>query len=58
MPELTLTNYQFVYEFGNGDSIRFKLKQSDFPHLIGLHKLIDIPIVRQFNDKNNRRVNC
>lgn len=24
-----------------------------FPHLLGLHKLIDIPIIRQFNDKDN-----
>lgn len=30
----------------------------DFPHLIGLHKLIDIPIIRQFNDVNNRTVSA
>lgn len=29
------------------------MKPTDFPHLIGLHKLIDIPIIRQFNDKMN-----
>lgn len=33
-------------------------KQTDFPHLIGLHKLIDIPIIRQFNDKNNQTVSA
>lgn len=41
------------YLFEDGSVISFKLKQTDFPHLLGLHKLIDIPIIRQFNDKNN-----
>ncbi len=53
-----IVNYQLEYEFDNGVCIKFKLKQSDFPHLIGLHKLTDIPIVRQFNDKNNRTVSA
>ena len=41
------------YIFEDDSVIYFKLKQTDFPHLLGLHKLIDIPIIRQFNDKNN-----
>lgn len=35
-----------------------KFKQTDFPHLIGLHKLIDIPVIRQFNDSNNKTVSA
>lgn len=41
------------YLFEDDSIIGFKLKQTDFPHLLGLHKLIDSPIIRQFNDKNN-----
>lgn len=41
------------YIFEDDSVISFKLKQTDFPHLLGLHKLVDIPIIRQFNDRNN-----
>lgn len=41
------------YIFENDLVISFKFKQTDFPHLLGLHKLIDIPVIRQFNDKKN-----
>ncbi|MBO5207845.1 MAG: hypothetical protein J6B68_00720 [Lachnospiraceae bacterium] len=54
----SIVNYRMEYEFENGDVINFKLKQTDFPHLIGLHKLIDIPVIRQFNDKNNKTVSA
>ena len=54
----SIVNYQMEYEFDNGDTIEFKLKQTDFPHLIGLHKLIDIPVIRQFNDKKNVTVSA
>lgn len=54
----SISNYRMEYEFDNGDKIGFKLKQADFPHLIGLHKLKDIPIIRQFNDKNNPTVSA
>ncbi|MCM1049491.1 MAG: PBECR4 domain-containing protein [Clostridiales bacterium] len=49
----SISNYRIEYIFENDSGICFKLKQTDFPHLLGLHKLIDIPIIRQFNDKNN-----
>ena len=42
----------------NGFIIEFKLKQTDFPHLIGLHKLVDIPIIGQFNDTSNTTVSA
>ena len=38
-----ISNYRIKYTLINGDVIDLKLKQTDFPHLIGLHKLIDIP---------------
>ena len=49
----SIVNYRIEYTFEDVSAISFKLKQTDFPHLLGLHKLIDIPIIRQFNDKNN-----
>ena len=49
----SIVNYRMEYIFEDNSVISFKLKQTDFPHLLGLHKLIDIPVIRQFNDKNN-----
>ncbi|MBQ7955765.1 MAG: hypothetical protein IJ282_08435 [Lachnospiraceae bacterium] len=54
----SIVNYRLEYELANGTEIDFKLKQADFPHLIGLHKLKDIPVIRQFNDKNNSTVSA
>lgn len=54
----TIVNYRVEYEFIDGQKVDFKLKQTDFPHLIGLHKLKDIPVIRQFNDKNNNQVSA
>ncbi|MBD5393572.1 MAG: hypothetical protein HDR23_08460 [Lachnospiraceae bacterium] len=54
----SIVNYRWSYLLGNGQQLEFKLKQTDFPHLIGLHKLIDIPIIRQFNDVNNRTISA
>lgn len=54
----SIVNYKIRYEFEDGNNIEFVPKQTDFPHLIGLHKLIDIPIIRQFNDKNNQTVSA
>lgn len=54
----TIVNYRMEYIFADDSVISFKLKQTDFPHLLGLHKLIDIPVIRQFNDKNNRAISA
>jgi len=54
----SIVNYRVVYEFKDGNMIEFVPKQTDFPHLIGLHKLVDIPIIRQFNDKSNQTVSA
>ena len=53
-----ISNYRIKYTLINGDVIDFKLKQTDFPHLIGLHKLIDIPLIGQFNDISNTTVSA
>ena len=54
----SISNYTIKYTLENGSLIEFKLKQTDFPHLIGLHKLIDIPIIRQFNDVTNTTISA
>lgn len=54
----SIINYRMEYIFADNSVISFKLKQTDFPHLLGLHKLIDIPVIRQFNDKNNRAISA
>lgn len=51
-----ISNYRIKYSLVNGDVIDFKLKQTDFPHLIGLHKLVDIPLIGKFNDISNTMV--
>lgn len=55
---MKINNYILKYELENGAIVEFKFKQTDFPHLIGLHKLRDIPVIRQFNDKNNKTVSA
>lgn len=54
----SIVNYKMKYLLEDNLEIEFKLKQTDFPHLIGLHKLIDIPLIRKFNDKNNKTVSA
>ena len=53
-----ISNYRLKYTLANGDVVDFKLKQTDFPHLIGLHKLVDIPLIGQFNDVSNTTVSA
>jgi hypothetical protein len=51
-----IANYRLEYELDNGLQLSVKLELSAFPHLIGLHKLTDIPIIRRFNDPNDKVV--
>ncbi len=53
-----ISNYHIKYILINDDVIDFKLKKTDFPHLIGLHKLVDIPLIGQFNDISNTTVSA
>lgn len=54
----SIVNFRVEYTFEDNSIIHFKFKQTDFPHLIGLHKLIDIPVIRQFNNGKNRTVSA
>ena len=54
----TLNQYTFKYLLVDGSVICFKITQQQFPHLIGLHKLIDIPLILKFNDKANNTVSA
>lgn len=48
-----LMNKRYIYELLNGDSLEVIFKKENFPHLIGLHKLIDIS---EFNRLNNKMI--
>lgn len=50
-----LNNYSFKYTIEDGSTIVFKISQYNFPHLIGLHKLIDIPIITQFINQKTKQ---
>lgn len=54
----SINNYRMIYELDNDDIIDVKFDKNNFPHLIGLHKLIDIPVIRQFNDMSNKTVSA
>lgn len=53
-----INQYTFNYLLDNGKEISFKIKQSQFPHLIGLHKLTDIPLIAMFVDPTNNVINA
>mgnify|MGYP001561715192 CR=1 FL=1 len=56
-----LLDKEFHYKFKSGKGkYKFKLFfiPSNFPHLIGLHKLKDIEIIRKFNDKENQDISA
>lgn len=56
-----LLDKEFHYKLkGNKSTYKFKLffTPGNFPHLIGLHKLKDIEIIRKFNDKENQDISA
>lgn len=54
----SIVNYKFVYEFEDGTELEYRLRQTEFPHLLGLHKLTDIPIIRQFKDPRQPNISA
>lgn len=54
----SIVGYKFEYEFDDGKLISYKLKKKNFIHLIGLHKLTDIPLISDFNDANKPQVSA
>ncbi len=53
-----IINYTFKYEFESGNCLEYKFLKNSFPHLIGLHKLTDLPIIQRFNDKSDSMVSA
>ena len=53
-----LNRYTFNYLLDTGKEITFRVKQYQFPHLVGLHKLTDIPLIAMFVDPTNSVVNA
>ena len=53
---MRLENCTAKYKLENGQVIDFTYKESNFIHLLGLHKLKDLQLIMMFNDKNNRKV--
>ena len=51
-----VTDLSLSYQLGNGKVLKFSFEKEAFPHLIGLHKLIDIPLIARFNDPNEKMV--
>lgn len=51
-----LDRYKFSYLLEDGRKVSFIIYKKHFPHLIGLHKLTDIPLIARFNDDNDKRV--
>ena len=54
----TVVDYSFRYEFEDGSKVSYQFNKKNFPHLIGIQKLIDIPIIADFNNKNKPQVSA
>ena len=48
---LKITDYTMHYEFSNGFLLDFTFQKTNFPHMIGLHKLKDINIIQKYAPK-------
>lgn len=46
-----LCQYDYEYELSSGKILKLSMDKSNLPHLIGLHKLIDIEILRKLAEK-------
>ena len=55
---MTVVGYRMQYELADGNVLAFQWKRKDFPHLIGLQKLVDIPLISNFNDPKNLTVSA
>lgn len=49
---LKITDYTMHYEFSNGFLLDFTFQKTNFPHMIGLHKLKDINIIQKYAGKS------
>lgn len=47
-------NKNYIYTLNNGAKIEVMFKRHNFAHLIGLHKLVDIELLRKLSDKKSK----
>lgn len=55
---LEITDYTIAYELESGTQLSFRYSKKGFPHMAGLHKLKDIPLIQRFNNPNDKMVNA
>lgn len=55
---MTVVGYTILYKFENGVEVSYIYRKRNFPHLIGLQKLIDIPIINDFNNPSNKKISA
>lgn len=53
-----VVNYSMNYILDDDVEVSFTFEKNAFPHLVGLHKLVDIPIIQKFNDSKEKMVNA
>ena len=53
-----LNNYVFKYFLDDGNTLSFRMTQYCFPHLVGLQKLTDIPVIVSFNDQSQPKISA
>lgn len=53
-----LSKYNYLFTLENGDVLSIRFSYEQFPHLVGLHKLIDLNIIGRFNNRKNPYFNA
>lgn len=53
---MNIVGYTMHYEFESTTTLNFTFEKNSFPHMAGLHKLRDIPLIQQFNNPNNKMI--
>lgn len=53
-----IANYMVWYKLACGQEVSFRFEKAAFPHLVGIHKLIDIPLIRRYNDCQEKMVSA
>lgn len=53
-----LDGFRFEYWLENGTVLSFTIRKRNIPHLLGLHKLVDIPVLGRFANPSDLVVNA
>lgn len=51
---MNIVGHTIHYEFESGNTLEFQFHKNNFPHMIGLHKLLDIPLIQRFNNPKDK----